>query len=137
MFDLGDLRKHDPNLVRRLLRQPAEAVPPFEEALKEQAREQIERMDPEARKVAEQNLQDDLRIGFTGPFGFHRVTPRELMSTFLSSMVRIEGVVTRASLITPKLQRSVHYCPVRNARRAGGGPCEPVILTAALPSHNL
>merc|ERR1711933_695179 len=63
-----------------------------------------------SKKYAEKVVQK-LSIGFTGPFGYHCLTPRDLLSSFLSTMIRLEGVVTRVSLITPKLQKSVHYCP--------------------------
>ncbi|KAF6063688.1 MCM2/3/5 family protein [Candida albicans] len=36
-------------------------------------------------------------------------TPRSIDSSYLSKMVSIEGIVTRASLVRPKVIRSVHY----------------------------
>jgi DNA replication licensing factor MCM3 len=53
----------------------------------------------------------NLRLGFTGHFGFHHIKPHELLCHFLSSMIRIDGVVTKSSSVTPKLKVSVHLCP--------------------------
>lgn len=34
---------------------------------------------------------------------------------FLSQLVNLQGIVTRATLVRPKLQKSVHYCPATDA----------------------
>jgi DNA replicative helicase MCM subunit Mcm2 (Cdc46/Mcm family) len=44
-------------------------------------------------------------------FGNKHVTPRSLISKYLGNMVCVEGIVTKCSLIHPKIVRSVHYCP--------------------------
>ncbi|XP_015590170.1 DNA replication licensing factor Mcm3 [Cephus cinctus] len=49
-------------------------------------------------------------VGFEGSFGNKHVTPRTLTSRFLGSLVCVEGIVTRCSLVRPKVVRSVHYC---------------------------
>ena len=51
-----------------------------------------------------------LRLGFAGHFGSARVSPRDLTSSLLGRLVAVEGIVTKASLVRPKLARSVHYC---------------------------
>ena len=38
-----------------------------------------------------------------------RVTPRTLAAQFISKLVEVEGIVTKCSLVRPKLVRSVHY----------------------------
>ena len=43
------------------------------------------------------------------PPGWRRVTPRSLSARFISKLVQVEGIVTKASLVRPKLVRSVHY----------------------------
>lgn len=78
----------------------------------------------------------DFFIGFEGSFGNRHVTPRTLISRFLSNLVCVEGIVTKCntfnchinysveftftiliidcctigSLVRPKIVRSVHYC---------------------------
>ena len=50
-------------------------------------------------------------LGFDGSFGANHVSPRTLISNFIGTMICVEGIVTKCSLIHPKVVRSVHYCP--------------------------
>jgi DNA replication licensing factor MCM3 len=111
IMDIGDLRELNNQDVRSLLRTPNVIVPSFEQALKDFARDQMEEITDQEFKNNAKKIIPKLCLGFTGPFGYHCISPRELLAIFLTCMVRINGVVTRTSLITPKLQRSVHYCP--------------------------
>ncbi|SPQ99967.1 unnamed protein product (mitochondrion) [Plasmodiophora brassicae] len=93
IVDMNDLRLFRPDIAQRLLTQPMPLIPPFEDALNFVAshlRDDI--VKPTAKPPA------PLRIGLTGSFGSHRVTPRQLNSTMISSMVCVEGIVTRCSL---------------------------------------
>jgi DNA replication licensing factor MCM3 len=54
--------------------------------------------------------QQTFHVTFTGEFGPHRVSPRQLSSSFLNQLVEVRGIVTRATLVRPKLVRSAHYC---------------------------
>ena len=54
---------------------------------------------------------EEFSIGFDGSFGANHVSPRTLISSFIGSMICVEGIVTKCSLINPKVVRSVHYCP--------------------------
>ncbi|XP_038977723.1 DNA replication licensing factor MCM3-like [Phoenix dactylifera] len=47
-------------------------------------------MEPKYLKEGERVL-----AGFSRSFGFHKVTPRDLMSSFIGSMVCVEGIVTK------------------------------------------
>lgn len=48
-------------------------------------------------------------VGFRGTFGDHLVNPRTVKASHIGKLVCIEGIVTRASLVRPKIVRSVHY----------------------------
>lgn len=103
--DLADLRNydasHDTSLARTLLDRPTELLPALQDALADIVRmEEPKYLEP----------LDEVYASLSGSFGFQRVSPRELMSTMLSKLVNLEGIVTRASLVRPKVQRSVHYC---------------------------
>ena len=50
-----------------------------------------------------------MRVSFAGEFGANKVSPRALTSDFLSKLVCLEGIVTKASLVRPKVVKSVHY----------------------------
>lgn len=102
LVDLTDLRNFDPDLTRRLLQRPGEMMQPFTEALDQAAR------NANPKYLSE---EEEVLLGFEGPFGFHRLTPRELLSPFLSTMVSVEGIVTKCSLVRPKVVKSVHFCP--------------------------
>ncbi|XP_007516580.1 DNA replication licensing factor MCM3 isoform X2 [Erinaceus europaeus] len=54
---------------------------------------------------------EEFYIGLEGSFGSKHVSPRTLTSCFLSCVVCLEGIVTKCSLVRPKVVRSVHYCP--------------------------
>lgn len=45
----------------------------------------------------------------TGSFGEYAVNPRTLSSKHLNRLVSLEGIVTRCSLVRPKVVKSVHY----------------------------
>lgn len=90
------------DLARRLLQNPSEYMQPLCDALTDLFRVHS----PKYLKEGEQVL-----VGLTGPFVSRRVTPRELLSGFIGSMVCIEGIVTKCSLVRPKVVKSVHFCP--------------------------
>uniref|UniRef100_A0A1D1YJK2 DNA replication licensing factor MCM3 n=1 Tax=Anthurium amnicola TaxID=1678845 RepID=A0A1D1YJK2_9ARAE len=99
---IDHVRDFSLDLARRLIRNPGEYMHPFSDALAEVTRN----VDPKYLREGERVL-----VGFTGPFGFHRVTPRDLMSSFIGTMVCVEGIITKCSLVRPKVVKSVHFCP--------------------------
>jgi len=46
---------------------------------------------------------------FVGSFGEYSCNPRTLRSTHLNHMISLEGIVTKCSLVRPKVVKSVHY----------------------------
>ncbi|XP_020232933.1 DNA replication licensing factor MCM3 [Cajanus cajan] len=90
------------DLGNRILRSPSEFIQPFCDAVTDATRA----TDPNYLKEGEQVL-----VGFEGPFVSRRVTPRDLLSEFIGSMVCVEGIVTKCSLVRPKVVKSVHFCP--------------------------
>lgn len=102
LVDMADIRRHDEKLEKAVRMAPTEYIGAFEEALTDA----IKNEDPTYFKDGE-----GAHVGFEGQFGFHRVTPRELLSPFLGKLVQVEGIVTKCSVVRPKLVRSVHYKP--------------------------
>jgi len=79
-------------------------------------------------------------IGIEGPLGPHAVvTPRTLTSTFMGQLVMVDGIITRCSLIRPKLVESVHYCVAKNEfhRREYRDELSPFIDSTHLPTINV
>eukprot|EP00871_Galdieria_phlegrea_P005445 jgi/Galph1/5901/GphlegSOOS_G4599.1 len=104
-ISLDDLRIFDPSFTRNLLLSPAVRIPAMEDALNEYALY----LRPDLQKSVQ-----EFRIAFYGSFGSRQVSPRGLLAEFLGGLVCIEGIVTRCSLVRPKLVFSTHYCPATN-----------------------
>ncbi|TDH71737.1 hypothetical protein CCR75_002187 [Bremia lactucae] len=123
IVDLNDLREYDSsftdpavgshvNLVSRLLRHPAEFVPPFEEAIQER----VFNLDSLYGSKETESIKDlRFHVGFEGDFGHHNVNPRGLLASYLTQLVCVHGIVTKCSAVRPKVVRSVHYCKQTNA----------------------
>jgi DNA replicative helicase MCM subunit Mcm2 (Cdc46/Mcm family) len=52
----------------------------------------------------------EYKVGFTGNFGGQQVSPRALLAHMLGRLVCVEGIVTKLSLVRPKLVKTVHHC---------------------------
>lgn len=102
--NLNHIRRFDSTLANDLVHRPKEHL--F--ALRLAAEELVESRDPSHSKLLQHN---PLQIGFEGSFGQNLVSPRSLTSSYLNSLVAVEGIVTKCSPQRPKLVRSVHYCP--------------------------
>ncbi|KAK0085239.1 hypothetical protein PV325_005529 [Microctonus aethiopoides] len=99
--NINDLRRKNPKRAASLLENSFEEQMAFQNALKQF----VSTVDPDYTKG-----YVEFFIGFEGSFGNKHVTPRTLTSRFLSNLVCVEGIVTKCSLVRPKIVRSVHYC---------------------------
>jgi len=52
----------------------------------------------------------DYKIGIMGNLGKNHVNPRGLTSIKINTLLEVKGIVTRISIVRPKLVKSVHYC---------------------------
>lgn len=102
VVNMNDLRKKSPQRANGLLNCAFEELPAFQRALKEF----VSAVDATYAKTKE-----DLFIGFEGSFGRKHVSPRTLNARNLGNLLCCEGIVTKCSLVRPKVVRSVHYCP--------------------------
>lgn len=102
VVNINDLRRKSPARATELLRNSFEEIVAFQLALKEY----VSSVDPTFAKE-----HNEFFVAFEGSFGRNHVTPRTLMSHYLGHMVCVEGIVTKTSLVRPKVTRSVHYCP--------------------------
>ncbi|KAK9888550.1 hypothetical protein WA026_000795 [Henosepilachna vigintioctopunctata] len=102
IVNLNDLRRKNPTRAQSLLVNAFEEQLAFQKALKEY----VSGIDSDFTKT-----NDEFYISFEGSFGNKHVTPRTLTSRFLGNLVCCEGIVTKCSLIHPKVMKSVHYCP--------------------------
>ncbi|RMZ93080.1 DNA replication licensing factor MCM3, partial [Brachionus plicatilis] len=102
VVNINDLRRKKAQRARGMIDNSFEELGCFQRALKEF----VSAIDATYSK----NF-DEFLVGFDGSFGANHVSPRTLLSTFIGSMVCVEGIVIKCSLINPKVIRSVHYCP--------------------------
>lgn len=49
-------------------------------------------------------------VNFDGNFGRNHVTPRGLKADLINQFVAVNGIVTKMSIVRPRIQQSVHYC---------------------------
>lgn len=103
IVNIDDLRDYNREYSDGLLKQPVDFLPAFDEALLNMVKLVY---DPDKHDLVDKGF----RVGFSGSFGDHHVNPRTLRATHISKMISIEGIVTRCSLVRPKMLRSVHYC---------------------------
>lgn len=103
-ISLDELRDFDYNFWKGVLNRPSEYIPAMNAALRETV---FAVRDP---RIHEVNDNDPFYVAFKGSFGDHFVNPRTIHASHLSKLVCLEGIVTRCSLVRPKIVRSVHYC---------------------------
>lgn len=103
VVNIDHVREHNPEIADGLLLEPFDWIPAFDHALKN-----VVKTLPNARP--DQTDPDVLYYcAWAGSFGLHNVNPRTLSSQHLNTMVSLEGIVTRTSLIRPKVVKSVHF----------------------------
>ncbi|KAF2817434.1 MCM-domain-containing protein [Mytilinidion resinicola] len=101
IVSLDDIRSHDRTIAEGLLTSPFDWSSAFDEALKA-----VVGTFPGREKPAD---EDVYYCAFIGSFGEYACNPRTLGSQHLNRMVSLEGIVTKCSLVRPKVIKSVHY----------------------------
>jgi len=102
VISINDLRNQNRERALALLQTSFEEISALQRALKEF----VGSIDASFAKETE-----DFFIGFEGSFGSKHVTPRTLTATNLGNLVCLEGIITKCSLVRPKVVKSVHFCP--------------------------
>ncbi|KAK1795543.1 hypothetical protein P4O66_001041 [Electrophorus voltai] len=102
IVNINDLRRRNEKRARELLKNAFSELVAFQRALKDL----VASVDATYAKQF-----DEFHCGFEGSFGNKHVSPRTLSARFLGNLVCVEGIVTKCSLVRPKIMRSVHYCP--------------------------
>ncbi|KAM6962574.1 DNA replication licensing factor MCM3-like [Aplochiton taeniatus] len=102
IVNINDLRRRNEKRAGALLKDAFSELIAFQRAL----RDLVASIDATYAKQFE-----DFHVGFEGSFGTQHVSPRTLTARHLGNLVCVEGIVTKCSLVRPKIMRSVHYCP--------------------------
>ncbi|KAF2456151.1 MCM2/3/5 family-domain-containing protein [Lineolata rhizophorae] len=101
---LDEIREHDRDMAEGLLNDPFEFSLAFDFALKKIVETVVS-------QTARETSEDDVYYcAFVGSFGEFTCNPRTLNSSHLNHMVSLEGIVTKCSLVRPKVVKSVHFC---------------------------
>lgn len=135
IVNIDDLRDVNRELADGLLKQPFEYLPAIEKAFEKLAELYH---DPLKQDVKTKSY----RVGFSGSFGDHHVTPRSLQAAHLSKMISLEGIITRCSLVRPKMLKSVHYVPhtgqswARDYRDATTATSNALPTTSVVPTND-
>lgn len=108
IVNIDHVRDHNPAIAEGLLLTPFDYTTAFNHALKS-----IVKTIPNARP---DQTDDEVLYycAWAGSFGLHACNPRTLSAQHLNHMVSVEGIVTRCSLIRPKIVKSVHYNETEN-----------------------
>ncbi|WOO85896.1 DNA replication licensing factor mcm3 [Vanrija pseudolonga] len=104
IVNLDDLRDYDRSYADGLLLEPTSYVPAIESALQQLV---AGLHDPLKHNITGK----EYHVGFRGSFGQQHVNPRTLRASQIGKMISLEGIVTRCSLVRPKMLKSIHYCP--------------------------
>ncbi|OMP82076.1 DNA replication licensing factor mcm3 [Diplodia seriata] len=103
IVSLDEIRAHNREMADGLLNQPHDWTFAFDNALKNIVAALPNRPSKESA--------DDVvyYCAFVGSFGEFSCNPRTLSSQHLNHMVSLEGIVTKCSLVRPKVVKSVHW----------------------------
>ncbi|RMZ03091.1 hypothetical protein D0860_06947 [Hortaea werneckii] len=109
MVSIDEIRTHSRELADGLLNQPFDYSQAFDRALKDVVRTLGNRP---AAETADETMY---YCAYIGSFGEYACNPRTLSSQYLNHMVSMEGIVTKVSLVRPKVVKSVHYNENKNS----------------------
>ncbi len=114
VINIDLIRQFDPTLASEIISDPMRLIPLFEANLTEQTNEILS--SSEKSKTQKNDLLSKKQVGFKvtfeGSFGKNMVSPRGLAAELTNQFVCVQGIVTRMSIVRPKLVHSVHYSEV-------------------------
>ncbi|EEH16360.2 hypothetical protein PABG_06447 [Paracoccidioides brasiliensis Pb03] len=100
---LDEIRAHSAELANGLFTSPHDYTSAFNAALKEI-------ISTLPNRSAKETSNDTMYYcAYVGAFGEYACNPRTLGSSHLNRLISLEGIVTKCSLVRPKIIRSVHY----------------------------
>ncbi|KAF2089733.1 DNA replication licensing factor mcm3 [Saccharata proteae CBS 121410] len=108
VVSLDEIRSHSREMADGLLNTPFDWSQAFDRALKDVVKTLPNRP---AREAGEDVMY---YCAFVGSFGEFACNPRTLSSQHLNHMVSLEGIVTKCSLVRPKVVKSVHWNERKN-----------------------
>jgi len=115
---MDELRSFNPRLAQYVLRDPLASIKMFQDQLNQTAKGMQEDaangkgINSEKMAAADQfpKKTQVYYVNFDGNFGRNHVTPRGLKADLINQFVCVDGIVTKMSIVRPRIQTSVHYC---------------------------
>jgi len=112
-INIDKVRNFDANLASQIINNPMKVIPLFEANLQDQTNEILSSSDKQKTQKDNKSLlskkQVPYKITFEGTFGKNMVSPRGLTADLTNQFVCVQGIITRMSIVRPKLVHSVHY----------------------------
>lgn len=109
IINLDELREFSPDLAKELIKKPSRIQAIFEDYLNSII-DQDEIVQKQRQKQNIKSKQERYQVSFNGNFGKNMISPRGLNANLANQLVCVQGIVTRTSLVRPKLVKSYHYC---------------------------
>ena len=111
-INLDTMREFSENLYKQVLKNPVKLIPMFEAELKKMVSDgdRSRKGQNQEKMIISNKSQKNYKVSFTGMFGRNMVSPRGLTAQLTNQLVNVVGIVTRMSIVRPKLVNSVHYC---------------------------
>ncbi|KAM3578556.1 MCM DNA helicase complex subunit [Umbelopsis sp. WA50703] len=101
IVSVDHLRRYDERFTTSLFARPGHYLPNMDRALQNM----IKSLRPDAPSQEESPFY----IGFRGSFGENHVSPRTVRAQHVGKLICLEGIVTKCSLVRPKVVKSIHY----------------------------
>ena len=113
-INLDQLRSYDKVLSEFAFKNPEKCIIMLEKKLNQMMEEKKddtidEKMRTQARTEQFPTKPKTNTVNFIGSFGRNHITPRGLKANMLNKLVKVQGIVTRMSVVHPKLTKSYHY----------------------------
>lgn len=109
IIDLDKLREYNADLVNEIIKRPSKVIGLFEDHLNSLIdQDEVNQKVKDKQKLT--NKTETYKVSFTGNFGKNMISPRGLNANLANQLVCIQGIVTRTSIVRPKLVKSYHYC---------------------------
>jgi DNA replication licensing factor MCM3 len=115
ILSIDKLREFSQEIVQKLISKPIRLIKIFENILNELAEEAISLYNNEKSIINNSKPNNNkYKVGFEGNFGRNMISPRGLISSLTNQLVCVQGIVTRMSILRPKLSTSFHFCEETN-----------------------
>ena len=113
-INLDELRNFDSELAKFAFKSPEKCIIMLERKLNQMmdsanGDDMNDKLRAQTKSEVFPEKTKTAKLSFTGAFGRQHITPRGLKAPMLNKLVKVQGIVTRMSVVQPKLEKSFHY----------------------------